>query len=208
MKALILADIQNDFLPGGSLAVPDGDAVIPIANALQQKFQLVVATQDWHPADHKSFASRHPGNKPFDIITLQGMQQILWPDHCIQGTSGANFSAQFEMNKIEAIFRKGTDPEIDSYSCFYDNGHRKSTGLSGYLRDKKVNEVYLAGLAGDFCVFYSAMDSLKEEFVTFIIEDATRPINQKVFIKAMHDFVAKGGKIIQSADLPRTFRIH
>ncbi|MDP4261383.1 MAG: bifunctional nicotinamidase/pyrazinamidase [Bacteroidota bacterium] len=202
MKALVLIDIQNDFLPGGSLAVPGGDAIIPIVNRLQPFFELVVATQDWHPANHKSFASQHNGKKPFDIISLHGLRQTLWPDHCIQGTPGAGFPGELNLNKTETIFRKGTNPEIDSYSGFYDNGHRKSTGLAGYLRNKKVNEVYLAGLAGDICVFSTAMDSLEEKFITFIIEDATRPINRQDFKKAMQDFVAGGGKIIQSASLP------
>lgn len=201
MKALIIADIQNDFLPGGSLAVPGGDAIIPLLNDLQGYFDLVVATQDWHPAGHKSFASSHAGKKAFDTIDLHGMQQTLWPDHCVQGSPGAAFSAAFNMNKVEAIFRKGMNPEIDSYSGFYDNAHIKSTGLAGYLRDKKVTGVYLAGLAGDFCVFASGMDSLRENFFTFIIEDATRPIGWENFRKAMRDFSTYGGKLIQSHDL-------
>jgi nicotinamidase/pyrazinamidase len=201
MKVLIVADIQNDFLRGGSLAVPDSDAIIPVVNRLIHYFGLVIAIQDWHPADHKSFASMHPGKKPLDIIDLHGLQQTLWPDHCIQGTKGAAFSALLEMNKAEVIFRKGTDPEIDSYSGFYDNGHRKSTGLAGYLHEKKVSEVYVTGLAGDYCVYLTAMDSLEEKFSTFIIEDATRPINPENFKKVMQQFVAKGGKIIRSTDV-------
>jgi nicotinamidase/pyrazinamidase len=201
MKALIIADIQNDFLPGGSLAVPGGDEIISLVNDLQGYFDLVVATQDWHPAGHKSFASSHAGKKAFDTIDLHGMQQTLWPDHCVQGSPGAAFSVAFNMNKVEAIFRKGMNPEIDSYSGFYDNAHIKSTGLAGYLRDKKATGVYLAGLAGDFCVFASGMDSLRENFLTFIIEDATRPIGRENFRKAMRDFSVNGGKIIQSREL-------
>ena len=201
MKALILVDIQNDFLPGGPLAVPDGDVIIPVVNRLQHFFDIVIATQDWHPPNHMSFASNHPGKKPFDIIDLSGLQQTLWPDHCVQGTVGAGFPVQFNMNRAEAIFRKGTDPEIDSYSAFYDNGHRKSTGLTGYLHDKKVSEVYLAGLAGDICVYHTAKDSLDEKFTTFIIEDSARPLNQQQFKKVIQDFIVKGGKIIQSAEL-------
>ena len=201
MKALILVDIQNDFLPGGPLAIPEGDTIIPVVNRLQLFFDIVIATQDWHPPNHMSFASNHPGKNPFDIIDLHGLQQTLWPDHCIQGTAGACFPVQLNMNKAEAIFRKGTDPEIDSYSGFYDNGHRKSTGLTGYLHDKKVSEVYLAGLAGDICVFYTAMDSLDEEFTTFIIEDAARPLSQQHFKKVIQDFTGKGGKVIRSAEV-------
>lgn len=201
MKALILIDIQNDFLPGGTLAVPEGDVIIPVVNGLQDFFDIVVATQDWHPLNHKSFASNHPGKKPFDIVDLHGLRQTLWPDHCIQGSAGAGFPAQLNMNKAEAIFRKGIDREIDSYSGFYDNGHRKSTGLTGYLHDKKVSEVYLAGLAGDICVYYTARDSLDEKFTTFIIEDATRPLSPGNFKNVMQDFIANGGKIVQSAEL-------
>lgn len=146
MKALLLIDIQNDFLPGGSLAVPNGDEIISLCNDLQKHFDLVVATQDWHPASHESFASNHSNKKPFDVIDLNGMRQVLWPSHCVQETAGAEFSAQLNMNKVEAIFRKGMDAELDSYSGFYDNGHRKPTGLADYLRGRNVAEVYLAGL--------------------------------------------------------------
>ncbi len=205
MKALILIDIQNDFLSSGSLPVPDGDAIIPIVNKLQDYFELVIATLDWHPANHKSFASNHPGKKPLDIIDLHGLKQTLWPDHCIPGTWGADFPASLNINKATAIFRKGTDPELDSYSDFYDNARRKSTGLAGYLREKKVDEVYLTGLAGDICVYATAMDSLDEKFITFIIEDATRPLNWQDFKKAMKHFTENGGKIIQSAELIAAF---
>lgn len=197
MKALILIDIQNDFLPGGPLAIPAGNAIIPVANKLQAYFDLIIATQDWHPANHKSFASVHVGKKPFDIVEIQGLQQTLWPDHCIQGTTGAGFPASLNMNKAELILRKGTDPEIDSYSAFYDNHHRKATGLAGYLREKNVKEVFLAGLAGDICVYYTALDSLDEKFTTFIIEDASPPLSHQQFRKAMIDFSAKGGKVIK-----------
>ncbi len=198
MKALLLIDIQNDFLPGGNLAVPEGDAVIPIANKLQDKFDLVVATQDWHPSGHQSFASQHPGGKPFDLIDLHGLEQVLWPDHCIQGSAGAEFSPGLNMDKVEAIFRKGTNPQIDSYSGFYDNGHRKSTGLTDYLKGRGVREVYLAGLAADFCVFFSAKDALQEGFETYLIEDATRAISGEGFEKAKKELTDKGGKIISS----------
>ncbi|HMN50127.1 MAG TPA: bifunctional nicotinamidase/pyrazinamidase [Ignavibacteriaceae bacterium] len=183
MKALIIVDIQNDFLPGGALAVNNGDEVIPIINKLQQSdyFDLVVATQDWHPQNHKSFASNHPGKNPFDKILLDGIQQVLWPDHCVQGTKGADFPSSLDVKKIEAIFRKGMDVNVDSYSGFFDNGKRKNTGLDAYLKGRKVDEVYVSGLAGDFCVFYTALDSADCGFKTFFIEDATRSINQNNF---------------------------
>ncbi len=201
MKALLLIDIQNDFLPGGSLAVPAGDQVIPVINQLQSQFDLVVATQDWHPSAHKSFASQHPGQQVFDTIDLNGLDQVLWPDHCVQGTMGAAFSPDLEQNKIEAIFRKGTDPEIDSYSGFYDNGHRKSTGLADYLRGKQVRQVFVAGLAADYCVFFSMKDALEQNFKTYLIEDATRPISMEGFENAKAEIHSRGGKIIQSGAL-------
>ena len=201
MKALILVDIQNDFLPGGKLAVPEGDKIISVVNELQQRFDLVIATQDWHPPDHKSFASMHPGAKPFDIINLNGLQQTLWPDHCVQGSSGADFPVTLNMNRTETIFRKGTDSEIDSYSGFYDNRHLKSTGLAGYLRDKNVKEIYISGLAGEICVLNTAMDGLGQKFTTLIIEDATRPLSPENFKKAMKDFTEKGGRLIQSNEV-------
>lgn len=201
MKALILIDIQYDFLPGGALAVPDGDAIIPVVNKLQPRFELVVASQDWHPPDHKSFASAHPGKQPFDVITLHGMQQVLWPDHCVQETPGAAFPDTLSTARIEAIFRKGTDPEIDSYSAFYDNGHRKSVGLAGYLREKGVTTVYLAGLAAEICVYFTAMDSLQEKFITYYVEDAVRPLVQPDFEKALQHFSAEGGRVVHSGEL-------
>jgi len=201
MKALLLIDIQNDFIPGGALAVPEGDAIIPVVNQLQPLFDLVVATQDWHPANHKSFASNHSNRKVFEKINVDGLEQVLWPDHCRQGSEGAAFSTELQMNHVEAIFRKGTSPEIDSYSGFYDNGHRKSTGLADYLRGKQVTDVYLAGLAGDYCVYFSAKDALQEEFTTFLIDDAIRAINKEDYEKAKADIRLKGGKIITSSDL-------
>lgn len=201
MKALLIIDIQNDFLPGGALAVPEGDQVIPVVNALQPHFDLVVATQDWHPADHKSFASNHPGKKPFEAIDLQGREQVLWPDHCVQGSAGATLAPALELNRVEAIFRKGMNPEIDSYSGFFDNGHLKTTGLADYLRSKMVTQVFVAGLAGDFCVYFTAKDALLEGFKTFLLEDASRPINPEGFTQAKADLRHLGGKIIQSSVL-------
>ena len=201
MKALLLIDIQNDFIPGGSLAVEGGDEIIEVVNALQQNFRLIVATQDWHPPHHKSFASKHDGKKLFEEIELNGLPQVLWPDHCVQGTLGAGFSDRLQMNRVEAIFRKGTDEEIDSYSGFFDNGHRKSTGLADYLRGKQVTEVFIAGLAADYCVYYTAKDAIAEGFTTYIIEDAVRAISADGFNQAKDDIRGGGGKVIKSADL-------
>jgi nicotinamidase/pyrazinamidase len=176
MKTLILVDIQNDFLPGGALAVPRGDEVIPVANRVQTRFDLVVATQDWHPARHGSFASRHPGRKPGELAELGGLPQVLWPDHCVQGSPGAAFAAGLEMNRVEAIFRKGTDPAIDSYSGFFDNGHRKSTGLGDYLEGRGADELFVLGLATDYCVKFTALDARQLGFRTFLVEDGSRGV--------------------------------
>jgi nicotinamidase/pyrazinamidase len=200
MKALLLIDIQNDFIPHGSLAVPGGDEIIPVCNLIQQHFPLIVATQDWHPPNHKSFARIHL-KAVFDVINLNGLEQVLWPDHCVQGTEGAAFSKGLQMNKVEAIFRKGTDENIDSYSGFYDNGHRKSTGLADYLRGKGVTHVYVAGLAADYCVYYTASDAIAEGFKTFIIDDAVRAINNAGYEKAKQDIINRGGRIIYSRDI-------
>lgn len=201
MKALLIIDIQNDFLPGGALAVPGGDEVIPVLNQLQPHFDLVVATQDWHPADHQSFASNHPGKKPFEVTQLLGLDQVLWPEHCVQGTPGAEFAPALQQNRVEAIFRKGMNPAIDSYSGFYDNGHMKSTRLSEYLRSKDITQVFVAGLAGDYCVYFTAKDALVEGFKTFLVEDACRPISAEGFEQAKADLKHRGGKIIQSSVL-------
>jgi nicotinamidase/pyrazinamidase len=201
MKALLLIDIQNDFLPGGSLAVPGGDQIIPVVNQVQEKFDLVVATQDWHPPLHKSFASNHAGKRVFEQIELNGLPQVLWPDHCVQGTRGADFSTGVNWNKTEAIFRKGTAAGIDSYSGFYDNGRLKSTGLADYLRGRGVTGVCLAGLAADYCVYFTAKDALAEGFHTYIIKEATRPINREGFEAATKDILQKGGRLIASTEI-------
>ena len=201
MKALLLVDIQNDFIPGGALAVPGGDEIIPTVNAILDKFELVVATQDWHPADHKSFASNHPGSSLFQRIDLNGLEQVLWPDHCIQSGTGANFVQSLHQHRIETIFRKGMDREIDSYSGFYDNNRRRSTGLSQYLKGRGVKSLYIAGLAADYCVYYSVKDALSEGFETILIEDATRAIDTQQFESAKKDILVRGGKIIQSKAL-------
>ena len=201
MNALIIVDVQNDFLPGGSLAVPDGDTIIPIINKLSKKFDLVVATQDWHPEGHSSFASQHDGKEAFEQIDLNGNKQTLWPDHCVQGSYGAEFNEKLNMNSVESIFRKGTDLKIDSYSGFYDNNHDKSTALADYLRGKNVDEVYICGLAADVCVYFTALDALREKFSTYVITDATKGLDEKAITADFDDIKQKGGKLIEAKDL-------
>ncbi len=176
MKALIIVDVQNDFCPGGALAVQEGDTIIPIINKIQTQFDLVVATQDWHPKDHKSFASNN-GKKVGENINLNGLPQILWPDHCVQGSKGAEFVSDLNMKKIDHIIQKGTDPEIDSYSGFFDNGHKKKTALDDYLHMKGVDEVFVVGLATDYCVKFTALDAVKLRYRTNLIVDACRGVN-------------------------------
>ena len=156
-KALIIVDMQNDFVPGGALGVPDGASVIPVINRLQQLFELVVATQDWHPMEHGSFARNHPGKNAGETIDLNGLPQMLWPVHCVQNTSGAAFVPGLKTERVAQVFQKGTDPEVDSYSGFFDNGRRKSTGLENYLRARTIGEVFVVGLATNICVKYTAM---------------------------------------------------
>jgi nicotinamidase/pyrazinamidase len=178
MRALILVDIQNDFVPGGSLAVQEGNAIIPLINEIiHEPFDVIVATKDWHPADHGSFANNYEGKQPGDHILLGGLDQILWPEHCVQGTWGSEFAPGWDTTTIDKVIYKGTDPWIDSYSAFYDNGHRKSTGLEVYLRDKGVSEVFIAGLATDYCVKYSTLDALQLGFHPYLIVDACRGVN-------------------------------
>jgi len=178
-KALILVDIQNDFMPTGSLPVAHGDDVVPVANQMQRYFELVVATQDWHPANHGSFASNHEGRSVGDVSELGGLPQILWPDHCVQGTTGAEFHSDLDRTRVARVFHKGVDADIDSYSGFFDNGHRRSTGLGEYLRDAGVTDVYILGLATDYCVKYSALDALRFGFTTHVIEDGCRGVELK-----------------------------
>lgn len=177
MTALILVDVQNDFVPGGALPVPEGNLVVSVLNRLQDRFDLVVATQDWHPPDHGSFAANHPGNKPGDVIDLGGLRQILWPVHCVQNTRGAAFVPELDTRRVARTFQKGTDPAIDSYSGFFDNGHRRSTGLGDYLKSAGVTDVYVAGLATDYCVKFTALDARSLGFATYLIEDASRGVN-------------------------------
>jgi nicotinamidase/pyrazinamidase len=176
-SVFIVVDVQNDFCPGGALAVPHGDEIIPIVNTLAARFGNVVLTQDWHPRGHSSFASSHPGRKPFQTIEAYYGPQVLWPDHCVQGTPGAAFHKALEVPHAALIIRKGTHPAIDSYSTFYENDRHTPTGLVGYLRERGLGRIFLAGLAFDFCVRYSAEDARREGFDAFVIEDACRGID-------------------------------
>lgn len=177
--ALLLVDIQNDFLPGGALAVADGDAVVPVANRLMSAFDHVIATQDWHPPQHKSFAVEHVGKQPFDTVDLDGLEQILWPVHCVQGTPGAGFASGLDIAPIDAVVRKGSDARIDSYSAFYDNGHRKATGLTELLREQGVDGVAVMGLAADVCVAYTVHDALAAGFKVWLVQDGVRGVNMQ-----------------------------
>jgi nicotinamidase/pyrazinamidase len=201
MKTLIIIDLQNDFMPGGPLEVPHGDTIVPVINRLQQRFDLVLATQDWHPRNHKSFASNHYGTKPFDRIVLHGILQTLWPDHCIQGSAGAELHKDLDTKKIATVFRKGMDPEADSYSGFYDNNHESTTGLAGYLKERGASDLYFCGLAADICVYYSILDSILEGFTSTLIEDASSPLYPDKFDDIKCDLAKSGVHITNSTDL-------
>jgi len=203
MKALLVIDIQNDFLPGGALEVKDGDQIISVINKIMKKFDWIIATQDWHPADHKSFASQHKGKSPGEMIKLKDLDQVLWPDHCIQGTVGAEFSKKLDLSKIKKVFVKGTDQEIDSYSGFFDNGHLKSTGLSDYLRNSLIDEVFIVGLATDYCVKFTVLDSIREGFKTYVVADATKAVNLKPddYEAALDEMKQSGAVLLNSQDL-------
>jgi nicotinamidase/pyrazinamidase len=205
MKALILVDIQYDFCPGGSLAVPHGDEIIPIANRLQKAFDLIVATQDWHPRGHGSFASTH-GKPAYAVIDIHGSPQTLWPDHCVQGSHGADLMAALDKSRITHIFQKGTDPRIDSYSGFLDADHRNATGLADFLREHHVTRVYIAGLATDYCVRYTALDAAQLGFEAYVVADACRGVNLQPEDSeaAMREMKAAGVKIIRSSAILRT----
>jgi nicotinamidase/pyrazinamidase len=204
MNALILTDLQNDFCPGGALAVPEGDQVIPVANRLAQRFALVVATQDWHPPNHGSFAASHPGCRPGDVVELAGLPQVLWPVHCVQGTPGADVHPAVDRSRIARVFPKGADPQIDSYSGFFDNAHRRSTGLGEFLAGQGVTDVYLCGLATDYCVRFSALDALELGFRTYLVADACRGVNLRPHDvqEAIQAMQAKGVAVVRSHKLP------
>lgn len=201
-RALLIVDIQNDFCPGGALAVPEGDRIIPRINALATRFEHVLLTQDWHPPGHLSFASSHEGKAPYDRVQLTYGEQILWPDHCVQGTPGADFHPDLHVDRAELIIRKGFRREIDSYSAFFENDHRTPTGLAGYLRERGIEALYIAGLATDFCVHWSAVDGRKLGFDVHVIEDASRGIDTNGSMAYAHQRMQDAGAILtDSAEL-------
>jgi nicotinamidase/pyrazinamidase len=200
MDALILVDLQNDFMPGGALAVPQGDQVVPVANRLMPRFELVVATADWHPANHSSFASNHPGHQIGEIVQVGNLNQILWPDHCIQGTTGAAFHPELDQSRIHHIIHKGTNPLLDSYSGFFDNGHVQATGLGDYLKAQGISRVVILGLATDYCVKFTALDAIQLGFETVVIPDGCRAVNLQPDDgrRAMEELRANGAALCQS----------
>ncbi|HET6461416.1 MAG TPA: bifunctional nicotinamidase/pyrazinamidase [Syntrophales bacterium] len=201
-KALLIVDIQNDFCPGGALAVPEGDAVIPIINSISGRFEKVVATQDWHPVDHMSFAVQHR-SKEYDIIMLKGIEQVLWPVHCVPGTWGAEFHKDLDIRPFDLIIRKGTNREIDSYSTFLENDKKTETGLHYYLKGLEIKKIYLSGIATDYCVYFSAIDARNLGFDVFVIIDATRGIGvpEGSIEKAVQHMKERGVHIISHDEL-------
>jgi nicotinamidase/pyrazinamidase len=200
--ALLVIDVQNDFCPGGALAVPEGDQVVPIINRLARRFEHVILTQDWHPTQHISFASTHPNTQSFAHIEVHYGHQTLWPDHCVPGTRGADFHPALEIPHAALVLRKGFRRHIDSYSAFLENDHSTPTGLAGYLRERSLKRLFLAGLAYDYCVRYSAIDGTALGFECLVIEDATRPVNLPGSVKDTHTTLAdKGIQRIQSSSL-------
>jgi nicotinamidase/pyrazinamidase len=203
MDALLIVDVQNDFTPGGALAVPEGDRVVPVINALQERFPLVVATQDWHPANHVSFAANHPGRAIGEVVRVSGVDQILWPVHCVQRSAGAELRRDLDMTRVVRVFHKGTDSLIDSYSTFYDNGHRRATGLTDFLREWDVAHVFVVGLATDYCVRFSALDALASGFRVTVIRDACRGVDLAPgdSARALADLEARGARVVDSSVL-------
>jgi nicotinamidase/pyrazinamidase len=197
---LLVVDVQNDFCPNGNLPVPRGDEVVPTINRLADRFRHVVLTQDWHPPGHQSFASSHPGKRPFDTVTVAYGQQILWPEHCVQGTIGAQFHDDLQIPHAELVLRKGFRPTIDSYSALYENDRKTPTGLAGYLRERSLTRIFVAGLALDFCVRYSAEDARREGFSVTVIEDACRGIDVEGSVAATRESFAALGIATLAAD--------
>ena len=198
-SVLLVVDVQNDFLPGGALAVPDGDAVIGPANRLAAVFPHVLLTQDWHPPGHASFASRHPGRKPFEIVAMPYGDQMLWPDHCVQGTPGAAFAPGLRAERAELVIRKGYHPAVDSYSAFLEADRRTRTGLAGYLRERGLTHLFLAGLATDYCVRWTALDARAAGFDVTVIEDAVRGIDRDGTARAWAEMERAGVRRVTSA---------
>jgi nicotinamidase/pyrazinamidase len=199
---LIVVDVQNSFLPGGSLAVPRGDEVVPVINDLARRFANVVFTQDWHPAGHRSFASSHRGKKPFDTISFEYGEQILWPDHCVQGTEGARLCRDLDVAHAQLVLRKGHHANVDSYSAFIEADGKTTTGLGGYLRERGIGSVYVCGLATDFCVAWTALDARKLGFAATVIDDACRAIDTQGSLAAAWERMERAGiKRTQSGDV-------
>ncbi|MFM9380430.1 bifunctional nicotinamidase/pyrazinamidase [Pseudomonas sp. UV AK001] len=200
--ALLVIDVQNDFIPGGQLAVPEGDLIVPLINRLAEQFNQVVIAQDWHPAGHASFASSHPGHQSYDVIQLPYGEQTLWPDHCIQGSHGAEFHSGLDLPHVQLIIRKGCNPDIDSYSAFLEADRATTTGLAGYLKERGIDTVYMVGLALDFCVMFSALDARTAGFNTFVVLDACRAIDMNGSLaSAMERMQVAGVGLIQSTEL-------
>ncbi len=193
MKALLIVDVQNDFCPGGALEVPSGDEIVSTINNLAREFDIVIQTQDWHPSGHSSFASSHEGHNPFDTIEMPYGEQVLWPDHCVQGSTGADFHPDLNTDRSQLIIRKGFRKHIDSYSAFYENDDTTTTGLTGYLRERNIDTLYTVGLATDFCVKWSVVDGLKEGFEVFVVEDAVKGIDIEGSVGAAWDEMLETG---------------
>lgn len=204
MNALVIVDLQNDFVEGGALAVPGGRAIVPLANALQPRFDLVVGARDWHPPDHGSFASSHPGCVPGDVVDLGGVSQVLWPVHCVQGTRGADFVPELDRRHWAEVFSKGVDRDVDSYSAFFDNDRHRATGLGDFLRAQGVGEIFLLGLATDYCVKFSTLHAIEFGFRVAVIEDACRGIELRPgdTARALEDMRRAGAQILRSGDVP------
>jgi nicotinamidase/pyrazinamidase len=200
--ALIVVDVQNDFCPGGALAVPDGDAVIPVIHQIAGRFEHILLTQDWHPPGHCSFASSYEGKKPFETAPLAGGEQRLWPDHCVQGTRGAELHPDLRLDRAELIVRKGFRKEIDSYSAFFENDHSTPTGLAGYCQERGLERLFFAGLAYDFCVGFSAVDARKAGFEAVVVRDACRAIDVEGSVARMEaEFAARGVRVVESGEI-------
>lgn len=200
MKALLIVDVQNDFCPGGALAVPDGDKVVPVINHLIDHFDTIIQTQDWHPKNHSSFASSHPEKNLYDVVEMKYGTQVLWPDHCVQGTKGADFHPDLKTDKTQVIIRKGFRREIDSYSTFFENDHKTTTGLAGYLKERGITDLYAVGLATDFCVKWSVIDGIDEGFNMHIVEDAVAGIDLDGSLEQAWKEMKEKGVIVTTSD--------
>lgn len=200
MRALLIVDVQNDFCPGGTLAVPNGDEIVPVINSLIEQFDIIIQTQDWHPSDHSSFASNHENLEPYSTLELHYGMQVLWPDHCIQGSPGADYHPDLNTKKTQVFIRKGFRKNIDSYSTFFENDQSTVTGLSGYLRERAVKEIYTTGLATDFCVKWSVLDGIDEGFKMYVVQDAVRGIDLNGSLQDALDEMKEKGAFFVTSD--------